>query len=510
MSLKDFQESPWHKQHSMYRDSPFVISPAPEYASSEVLVASLFRTIGFANVAERSVPQAGRTLDQAVDRRRQRQQSSPDGAVLDPTDWYSVLHGVLESPKLPNQSSQRFIQVTPLVPETALFSNTPRLKGNSWNAGPLVRAMVVMGTPDRAAAELLWKDLFEALSVTESDDIFARWLQSEVQVWTPPHEWSFVPIPDAETRHLAAEDDELVTFLPARRFAADLRSVISAKPQLTRRQWMSLVEAIIRMGASTHIAWLCDIHDRIWRTLKESADDIEPSSSDDVRERVFPRAAHYMAYRGKALNGVKDRSSAYLAARLGINTMLWALEEAGVTHEGNLGSAKGIMALCQSIKANRDKLDEIRAMDCFHDLVEQEARALHCANGIGKNLVEFARHVLGQRQAAIPLLRGYDQGYALCKSGSYSNSPWTLSLGPVAVLAMVHCALHGMGGPRSVHRLAEHLAEYGVIVNRNDIGQNDLGQQLRMLGLLLDSPDAESGMLLLPPFAPSNHTAPRP
>ena len=220
---------------------------------------------------------------------------------------------------------------------------------------------------------------------------------------------------------------------------------------------------------------------------------------------MFPDDAHYMAYGARVVNGVKDRASAYLAARLGINTVLWALQDAGVAHKGNLISATGIANLCQAIRDHRGKLNEIGAMNHFHDLTEQEARALNCANGIGKNLIEFARHVLGQRQTAVPLLRGYDQGYALRKSGARANSPWVLSLGPVAVLAMVHCALHGMGGPRSVHRLAEHLAEYGVIVNRNDIGQNDLGHQLRDLGLVLDSPDAESGMLLLPPFAPSYH-----
>jgi len=67
-----------------------------------------------------------------------------------------------------------------------------------------------------------------------------------------------------------------------------------------------------------------------------------------------------------------------------------------------------------------------------------------------------------------------------------------------------------MGGPRSIQRLVQHLAAYGVAVDRNDIADSDLGHQLRMLGLVLDSPDAESGMLLLPPFptgSATNHEA---
>jgi hypothetical protein len=35
---------------------------------------------------------------------------------------------------------------------------------------------------------------------------------------------------------------------------------------------------------------------------------------------------------------------------------------------------------------------------------------------------------------------------------------------------------------------------------QRNIGSSELGRQLRMLGLILDSPDAESGILLVPPF----------
>ena len=69
------------------------------------------------------------------------------------------------------------------------------------------------------------------------------------------------------------------------------------------------------------------------------------------------------------------------------------------------------------------------------------------------------------------------------------------------MLAMVHCCLHAVDGPRSVQRLAFHLGSYGIEFDLHGINDSGLGKQLRMLGLVLDSPDAESGMLLVPPFA---------
>ena len=132
---------------------------------------------------------------------------------------------------------------------------------------------------------------------------------------------------------------------------------------------------------------------------------------------------------------------------------------------------------------------------------DQEATTLSCSKtGIGLNIHEFARHALGQRMTLNSVLKGYDQGYVLIKRGEYNAAPWVVSLGPVLVITLVHCCLYKSGGPRSVHRLCEHLAAYGVAVDPKDITSSELGQNLRMLGLVLDSPDAESGMLMLPPF----------
>lgn len=502
MTLANFTESPWKQEntHPKYKQSALSISPAPEYANSEVLIASLYRTIGFRSTSEASVPQTGRELDRTIQKLRDKHPPKPPGATVDADTWNTVLHGVLESPKLPNQSSKRFLQVTPLVPGNALFSGAARLNGNPWTPGNLIRRMVWIGSKDKVAAQQLWEDLFSALSVTGKDDVFARWLEEETKSWGEPPEWKLVPIPESDTG-LADKDFLRTPFLPARQFTRDLRAVIQAKDAMTRRQWTSLLESVLRLAAVSHIAWLCDVQARIWRCLSDAINMKGTANNAEAEQEIFPISAQYMTYGGKALNGLKDKASAYLAARLGINTVLWSFEHLGIPFNGDISSSHGVVQLSKQIRDNHEALASFGLWETFLDIREREARALNCNKGIGKNLNEFARHVLGQRQTAVQLLRGYDQGYILKKKGNSPSSPWVVSLGPVAVLALVHCALAGMGGPRSIHRLGQHLAAYGIAVDRHDIARNDLGHQLRMLGLVLDSPDAESGMLLLPPFA---------
>lgn len=501
MTLADFKSTPWRASHRSYEKSALAISPAPEYASSEVLVSSLYRTVGFSTLKEGGVPQAGKDHDKLVKKLRDKQRA-PEGALVSADTWNTVIHGVLESPKLPNQSTKRFLQVSPLVPGMAVFSGSARLSSNSWPAGSLVRRMVWLGAADDVSAQALWTDLFEAMSVGDGDDVFARWLQQEAGAWTAPSpSWGIVPLPADEAEILAKVDFKGLQF-PARQFTKDLKAIIAAKDSMTRRQWTTLLEAIIRLGAVAHVAWLCDVQARIWRNVREAISEL-PSGDEASARSIFPESPQYMAYGGKALMVFKDLASGYLQARLGINAVLWTLGEIGSPYSAPLSTSGDIREFCSHLRKSRDALSRAGVAKSISDVLENEARALLCKKGIGSNLMEFARHCLGQRQTSSPLLRGYDQGYVLRKKGSSPSSPWVVSLGPASVLALTHCALADMGGPRSIQRLVQHLSAYGVAVDRNDIAGSDLGHQLRMLGLVLDSPDAESGMLLLPPFPAS-------
>jgi hypothetical protein len=495
LTLARFKEEPWRTSHAAYQGSAIAMSPAPEYASSEVIIASLYRHVGLAGASERTVPQKGRDLDRTVQRSRDLG-TKPDGAVLDGNGMQSLLHSVLESPKLPNQSSKRFVQVTPLVPQASVFSGSARLSSNSWPAGALVRRMVWLGSADSVEAKACWRNLFEALSIEEDDDVFARFLQAEAEAWSAEPKWAFVE--DVDEPLLSAKDMAGLDF-PAKQLVRDLGAIIKAKPAMTRRQWVSLLEAVVRLATVAHVAWTCEIHEGIWSVMSGALSGHAPIEIDEARKRIYPANFQFLSYGDRALPAMKDRASAFLQARIGINAILWALDEQGIKIAG-LSSAAEVASVCNTVSSqlSAEKRQDIRNL--IADLAERENRALLCKKGIGSNIMEFARHALGQRQAANPILRGYDQGYVLKKRGTSNSSPWVVGLGPVAVLALVHCALAEAAGPRSVRRLAQHLSAYGVSVDYMDIASNDLGHQLRMLGLVLDSPDAESGMLLVPPF----------
>jgi hypothetical protein len=503
MSLEDFQASPWQKSHETYKKSALSISPAPEYANGDVLISSLCRTIGFKGITEGSVPQAGTNLDNKIKKYADKKKNPEDSSV-DAETWQGVLHATLESPRA-NQSTKRRLQLSPLVPGFTRFSGSARISNNSWHAGALLKKMIWMGAQDKLSAADLWKELFDALTVTPNDDVFARWLSQENESWADEDQlpWIFEEGSETDTIGLPIPDTAHISF-PAKQFVKDVRAIIRAKPSMTRRQWISMLDAIVRMATAAHIIWLCDVQARIWSCIDGVIERPELMDEAEIRKRIFPTELRYISYGDKALLSIKDRVSGYLLARMGINATLWTLAKCGVPFEGELSSSDDVYRLCEHLIQHHELTSKQGIRQTILNVNEQEARILLCKKGIGSNLMEFMTHVLGRRQTAVELLRGYDQGYILNKKTK--RSQWIASLGPVSAIAVVHCALSGMGGPRSIHVLSQHLSSYGIAIEKHDIANNDLGIQLRMLGLVLDSPDAESGMLLLPPFPASKTT----
>jgi hypothetical protein len=500
MSIDEFRANPWKRSHAAYDTSPFNIRPAPEFATAEVIVASLYRSSGYRGVSESMVPKLGREFDKAA--RPSRNKKEGDTTIIQTDTWRTILHGVLESPKQPKQSSKRFLQLSPVVPEVTLYSGSARLVGNSWNPGALIQRMVLLGSTSIDSAKALWSKLFNSLSVTEADDIWARWLQAEFRRREKSlYPWEEIPLVNEGD---LSDDDKRELNHPAQQFCKDLDAVIEAKNSITRRQWISVLEAITRLGSVMHVLWLCRVNERLWRTIHAilAGETSSPSTVQKVRSNIVSAEAEYLAYGKLTLSQLRNYASGYLVARSGINLVMWLLEAQGNTIP-RVGSSSDMMSLLELVARHREKLLSDGILDIQASILDEEARTVGCKKGIGSNLFEFARHSLGQRQTASETLRGYDQSYFIRKRGTAKTAPWILSMGPVAVLAMVHCCLREAAGPRSVKRLCDHLANYGLEVDLDDIANGDLGHKLRMLGLVLDSPDAESGMLLVPPFSSS-------
>ena len=67
---------------------------------------------------------------------------------------------------------------------------------------------------------------------------------------------------------------------------------------------------------------------------------------------------------------------------------------------------------------------------------------------------------------------------------------------------MVHCTVTRINGPATVADLTEQLARYGLEADVQQDKNSNIHKLLRSLGLVVESPDAEGGMVIKSPFKP--------
>ena len=192
MSLEDYIKGPWATAnlHKSYKESFLHMRPAPEYASGEVVLASTYRNFGFSTegVSEGKVPKFGRDFQKKIESGKKGKDAEETG--VDPDAFRRIVTGTLRSPKQPNQTARRFLQISPVVPDASLYSLSARLSSNSWNPGKLVERVLQFGSGAQEDVQKNCNDLFYALSVDDDDDIWARFMQTEFETW---RDKSFTP-----------------------------------------------------------------------------------------------------------------------------------------------------------------------------------------------------------------------------------------------------------------------------------------------------------------------------
>ena len=497
--IDNFVSDPFTSVHPIYKNSPLHMRPAVETANGEMLLASFYRQLGYEKVKEGQVPANGRVL------RKQLMKENPKNlektsSTINARDWREILTRVLNSPKNPNQSKSRFLQIAPIIPQPSIYCLSARLTTNPWPIGVLPDLLIKMGCPSEEAANNLKRRAFEALSVDDDDDIWAQILQKEFEATSPfpTINWNYCgDTPWTETLkswHAFPID------CPAKQFVRDLERVLKLKPKLTRRQWTSSLESLLRIGAASYICWICKFNISCLEMLRAALDGRQPKTNC-ISHKIskLPK----FIYGQYAAAAIKTLAVEFLWARVSINLILLFLEEAGVVSTNDnscLANESRIHEFANNIYTQRARVDTKRLELCLEEIREKHPAKIAGKKGIANNVKEFLTYILSQRATNEKGLDSYDQSYFLRKKTKAVRSRWIFSMGPVSVLTLVHALAGDSTRPQTVSNLCQHLAKYGMHIEPQDLPTSSLGITLRSLGLVLDSPDAEGGMVVLSPF----------
>jgi len=496
-----------NKSHPSYYGSVLDIGLAPEYNTGEVMLAALYRQVGWqrntdkwTRFSEKSVNTESTMFFNKIHAKRQKRNDS----IIDQDDWVHLLHNGLASPKMSKQSKSKKPILYPLVPDCALYANAARLRGNPWNPGNLLEQLILNGCESKDNSEALWSKLFDKLGADSSDlneDIWARLVSEQFSnSRSEDVRWALNKL--SRTRPEIGK--EIFESSPAKAFAIDLRSILELKTKLTRRQWLATLESLVRIGSVSHVLWLCKLNYQIWAYLKKCllASD---SKELELKTSILEESSALWKLDEHGNRGAKSIIRHYLHGRVAINTLLFEyslLTDSDVSLN-TLGDMQEFGGELFKLK-EAGKILPSKILERVQSLLDADPAVIACKKGVSKNIFEFVRHTIGQKNTANPAKRSYDQSYWMRKKGSYSAAPWIIDLGPTSILTMVYCCSHGYDQNRTVQDLFRHIGKYGLIVDLQDLQETNLLDSLRTLQIVVDSPDAEGGMIIINPFSQTN------
>lgn len=518
-SLEKFLGRPSAEVHPRYTGS--VLAPvAPEYTTGEGLVAAAYRTL-LLDLHDKDVDLAKipKLPEQLVN-------TLADNGLIAAAErapllefWRDLIMGPagLSSPT-PAGSQARLPQLMPLVPSVAHRSGVIGVHGRGrWQPATLLLSAIWSGSRGADGSRLV-EDLRGALEVGGGDDLFARYVEACLaELEDPITSPTIEALAETGSRSAAWRSDQRDGHIPAERFVEDLHHVLQLKSRLTRRQWTALLEAQLRLGLATHQMWLCRLNVRVWDLTRQALAGNRPDPDAVVAYcwRAQESDAPFLELGADSVPAMRRLLANYARARLGINLLLFALDDAGAAWESNLGTGAQTPAhaLSDLLSHVADNADEINARtrsvsDQDGDLLatagavaDRAAKLVNARFGVTRNILFFLRYILGQLQPVDPEQSPYDQGFLIHRPLKRSGTERPVRPGPTALMLLVHAASRSVAPvPASMDLLRRHLAGYGIAASADELRTGSTVRELERLELVVDSPDAGGGRMLVDPL----------
>ena len=406
----------------------------------------------------------------------------------------------------------------PLVPQVGYYSGVRGGFGRSrWYPANLLLEVVGTGVGLTNAATVLAR-FRNAIAVDATDDLVARFID---HVLPPPAGRATPRLLTLSNEHVKGYCSPLTSRqmqIPAARLCADLDAIIELKNRLTRRQWTVLVEGILRLGMTTHVLWVCYANSKCWDlALRAAAGQSVPTESEihGLLWRPATDSAVLLELGRDAVRLLEQWLEQYVYGRFGLNLILHRLDDVGsgwpidqvIGHVPGhpLSAAQQVHSFLTHISTNRAAIDGTNAEQWLRTQCRQicdgRLELVTSERGFTRNMFFFLRHTLGQIETLNPEQKEYDQSFLVAKHGRRRGTKWLVEPGPAMLIALVHaCCKAQRGLPASLDDFRAHLASYGLQCPAGELLGGRVGTALERLGLVVDSPDAAGGRLLVAPF----------
>lgn len=505
----------------------------PEYLPSEVLMASCYRALGFSSLQDSWISQNGKALWKLVSKEKEFFISSP----FNRNEICRLLRDVLLSPEDPKQKRGQkypdFLFLAPIVPSTALFSNPIRLNkknntagGTPWNVENLFKALIAYSSQDKTDGDDLWDRLFSALSVQDDaeDDFFARIIECLLNEFSNYLKNNSIVAPERlpnwskNSNDIYGQGKFFINYSdrtilsessPLNEIRNGFRLILNLKQKFSRWQWLTILDAHLRMSMMAFVMWLLDMHHVASVAIQKYIIGGMPipnipnnkffhllcnESKEDYKEDYF--------FYGESFSKAQIRiMTRYARDLIRISFFLLAAQNINPIKFNSLNwhTVDGFVSFLKSFAIDFGS-QEIRKNfeDSYIAITQSEKTFLNSKQGRLKHFLEFFSVI--RQKSVIDSQRDfirYDQSFLVRKKGGYSNAPFIVDLGSIACFVSAYCCAQKRR-VFTITELLKYLEKFYIKIHEAHTKQ--FIDNLKGLGLTMDSPDAGRGAMILNPF----------
>lgn len=468
-----------------------------------ILIASLYRNLHLVSASESFSNKNANLLFEAING------DIELGETFTNEELKNLFYTSLSVPSSDAQLKVKKFLINPLVPEIGNFGLAARHAESPWNPGAFIIEIIANYVENDSEFYDIINILRDALNINDmsESDLWSLCIKNEfisisnklsVDPNIEPDKSYFIDLYNKNKKKKKLYSRSLYSNIVIK----DLVNIIHLNNKLTRQKWVGVLEGYLRLMLFNHIIFTLNLSKSYFELIKSKIENNDYTvSSEDVLDLINNK---YII--NDLFLKIGSQRKLYIINNIDNHSyynsfIYYIFNEIGESAFVDFNENSFIEITEKLIKHFKDisNLKSIQAK--FYNEHEDQLLKFNENFSSFKNIKESLEYLCSRKISTNSKFIS-DVNYIFEKSSSNNNSPFifSLSAGVISTLTALiflrknydHDFISGL-------EFIKELKSYNIDLSIKDISEGKLKETLLSLGIVIDSPDTEGGILIMKP-----------
>ena len=468
-----------------------------------ILIASLYRNLKLVNASESDSNSNANLLFNEINSEKKL------GSIFSNDVLKNLFYTSLSVPSSDTQLKVKKFLINPLVPEIGNFGLAARHAASPWNPGAFIIEIIANSVKSSQDFINIITKLRSALIIDPNNesDLWALCIKNEFVAITNNleidgnnnlHESYFLELYNKNKKkkqlYAFSKNSEIVI--------SDLENIINLKNKLTRQKWVGILEGYLRLMIFNHIIYTLNLSksylELIYNKINNNDSSLnEEDLNDFLNNKYIINDIRLTVGSQRKLFIVKniDNYSYYNSF------VYYIMNEIGEPSFVDFDKESFYRITEKVIKYLKDNSNARKIKANFNTKHEDQLLKYNENYSSFKNIKESLEYLCSRKTSTNSKFIS-DVNFIFEKSTSSNNAPYifNVSAGVISTLtALIFLRQNYSYEFISGLEFIKELQKYNIELSIKDISEGKIKETLLSLGIVIDSPDTEGGILIMKP-----------